>query len=283
MNRHLILEHCPEFDVIVFHSREFEGDTHVQPLGEWQRFKYVKFFEMVRSGATGGAADGHLRVDDFLDVLLRRYSSESVASAGGDKSVATAASGMETAVRAFFEAVAAGSDPAGESAASLESLSIDSFLLGLQRLIMERDYDDGLPEAIANLVDARFNLICAISHSVANSSAPGAPSVQKRKKADSISRDAFIREYRLSRDWDATRFRDEYALTVADPTVEGLFLEAKRSIPRTFEPEGDASAAEMGVGGEPAASESLNKSEWTAYQRRWWISNDCWDPINIYP
>ena len=64
-------------------SREFEGDVHLQPLGEWQRFKYRKLFEMILAGsaARGAADDGLLRVDDFLEVLLWRYSPSGSAAA----------------------------------------------------------------------------------------------------------------------------------------------------------------------------------------------------------
>lgn len=246
-------------------SREFEGDVHLQPLGEWQRFKYRKLFEMILAGsaARGAADDGLLRVDDFLEVLLWRYSPSGSAAAAGPGAE------MEAAVRAFFDAV--GAPPGGEEgAAAPAALGLDAFLLGMQRLIMERDYDDGLPEAIAGLIDARFNLMCA-------NSAAGAPAPPKgRAAADSVSREEFIREYRISRDWDAARFRDEYALTEAEPSVEGLFAEAKRSLPRTYDAEGAPADADDAEG-------RISRAEWAAFQRRWFISNDCWDPINVYP
>ena len=274
-------------NVCVRCSRECVGDSALQPLGEWQRAKYDKLFTLILDAKNEKTktTNAEVSTDDFVDVLVRRYADDKACTTENKDAVKAAAAKMEAAVRELVATItaAAAKQHAATSigGGSCEAETTDasqsetpapgtpvcrqSFLLGMHVLIMEREYDDGLPDALAAVIEERFNLMAAGSD--------GAHS------AAVVLKPEFVREYTVSRAWKANgdvheERKDVY--TVAHPTPELLFDHAVRSLPRTY----DAEKATNVMGSEIVSA--LSKDAWLAFQRRWWLSNDCWDPINAF-
>ena len=280
---------CVYVHACVRYSRECVGDSALQPLGEWQRAKYDKLFTLILAAKNDETktTNEEVNADDFVNVLVRRYADDTARAGAKRDAVKAAAAKMEAAVRELVATITAAASAKqratsnGNSASDAETtgerqsnapapgegVCRESFLAGMHALIMEREYDDGLPGALAAVIEERFNLMVA---GAAVGDAQGGMMVPKQE---------FVREYIVSRAWDANTdvHQDRKDLyTVTNPTPELLFDHAVRSLPRTY----DAEKPTGVVRSEDVSS--LSKDAWLAFQRRWWLSNDCWDPINAF-
>merc|ERR1719160_1644654 len=104
---------------------------------------------------------------------------------------------------------------------------------------MARDYDDGLPEAIQKMIDARFDLMLVgqaldINHND-NSNQYHRREHNNQSVSKDLSREEFIYEYQTSRKW--TGKADDLACSIDSPTVEILFEEAVTTLKRNIEDE----------------------------------------------
>ena len=250
-----------------FHSREQLADTQIAPLGEWQLFRYNKLFSLISDSVGNEEID----VRDFVNVLVRRYADSRFAGCESEEMQKSIVK-MESAITAFYSDLmdhaeefktSCGKNRHLGCAMSKHMLRREEFLCSMQHLMMTREYDDGLPNSINNLIDARFELMLA-----------GQSLHKEEAKIDTqqkLSKEEFIYEYEKTRNWSGES--DDFLYTAESPTVTLLFEEAITTLKRNIE---DKDFGEID-------NTQISKAQWVAFQRRWWCSNDVWDELNSFP